>query len=79
MDDGLIDAMVSPPGVRGRATRDRSRARPDVDLLDRGPVDDVPHARYRERLGKDSDNIENLRRAGETGCLLVEDRTFMRV
>lgn len=32
---------------------------------------------YRERLGKDPDNVENLRRAEETGCILVEDRTFM--
>jgi len=35
------------------------------------------YEQYRERLGKDPDSIENLRRAEETGCMLVEDRTFM--
>lgn len=35
------------------------------------------YEQYRERLGKDPDSAENLRRAEETGCILVEDRTFM--
>jgi NIPSNAP len=35
------------------------------------------YEQYREQLGKDPDNVENVRRAEETGCILVEDRTFM--
>ena len=35
------------------------------------------YEQYRERLGKDPDSVENLQRAEETGCILVEDRTFM--
>ncbi len=35
------------------------------------------YEQYRERLAKDPDSVENLRRAEETGCILVEDRTFM--
>jgi hypothetical protein len=35
------------------------------------------YEQYRERLGKDPDSVENFRRAEETGCILVEDRTIM--
>ena len=35
------------------------------------------YEQYREQLGKDPDSVENLRRAEETRCILVEDRTFM--
>jgi hypothetical protein len=35
------------------------------------------YEQYRERLGKDPDNVENLRRAEETGCILIEDRSLM--
>ncbi|MCI0548767.1 MAG: NIPSNAP family protein [Candidatus Rokubacteria bacterium] len=35
------------------------------------------YEQYRERLGKDPDNIATSRRAEETGCILVEDRSFM--
>jgi len=35
------------------------------------------YEQYRERLGKDPDNVECVRRAEETGCILVEDRAFM--
>jgi hypothetical protein len=35
------------------------------------------YEQYRERLAKDSDNIENVRRAEESGCILVEDRAFL--
>jgi hypothetical protein len=32
---------------------------------------------YRERLARDADNLEAIRRADEAGCILVEDRTFL--
>ena len=32
---------------------------------------------YRERLGKDADNVEAVRRAEESGCILVEDRAIL--
>lgn len=32
---------------------------------------------YRERLGKDAENVELVRRAEASGCILVEDRSFM--
>ena len=35
------------------------------------------YEQYRERLGKDPDNVEHVRRAEESGCILVEDRAFM--
>jgi hypothetical protein len=35
------------------------------------------YEQYRERLGKDGDNVEAVRRAEESGCILVEDRSFM--
>jgi hypothetical protein len=35
------------------------------------------YEQYRERLGKDSDNAELVRRAEESGCILVEERSFM--
>ena len=31
---------------------------------------------YRERLRLDPESVENLRRAEESGCILVEDRAF---
>jgi hypothetical protein len=34
---------------------------------------------YRERLGKDPDNVESVRRAEEAGCILIEDRAFMEL
>lgn len=35
------------------------------------------YEQYRERLAKDNDNIERVRRAEESGCILVEDRAIM--
>ena len=35
------------------------------------------YEQYRERLGRDPENVENLRRAEESGCILIEDRTFL--
>ena len=35
------------------------------------------YEQYRERLGQDPDNVEGVRRAEESGCILVEDRAFM--
>jgi hypothetical protein len=35
------------------------------------------YERYRERLGADPESVENLRRAEESGCILVEDRAFV--
>ena len=32
---------------------------------------------YRERLAADPDNRESIRRAEESGCILVEDRAFL--
>ena len=37
------------------------------------------YEQYRERLGKDPDNVEHVRRAEESGCILVEDRAFMEL
>jgi hypothetical protein len=35
------------------------------------------YEQYRERLAKDGDNIDCVRRAEESGCILVEDRAFL--
>jgi hypothetical protein len=35
------------------------------------------YEQYRERLAKDDDNIDSVRRAEESGCILVEDRAFL--
>jgi len=35
------------------------------------------YEQYRERLAKDDDNIESVRRADESGCILVEDRAVL--
>jgi NIPSNAP len=35
------------------------------------------YEQYRERLATDPESVENLRRADESGCILVEDRAFM--
>ena len=32
---------------------------------------------YRERLAADADNLESIRQAEESGCILVEDRAFL--
>ena len=34
------------------------------------------YEQYRERLAKDADNVEAIRRAEESGCILVEDRAI---
>ena len=35
------------------------------------------YEQYREQLAKDADNVEAIRRADESGCILVEDRAFL--
>jgi NIPSNAP len=35
------------------------------------------YEQYRERLAKDNGNIDSLRQADESGCILVEDRAFL--
>jgi len=35
------------------------------------------YEQYRERLAKDHDNVASVRRAEESGCILVEDRAFL--
>jgi hypothetical protein len=35
------------------------------------------YEQYRERLAKDADNVESIRRAEESGCILIEDRAFL--
>ena len=35
------------------------------------------YEQYRERLGRDPDFVEALKRADTSGCILVEDRTFL--
>ena len=35
------------------------------------------YEQYRERLAKDNNNIDSLRQADESGCILVEDRAFL--
>ena len=35
------------------------------------------YEQYRDRLAKDDDNIDNVQRAGESGCILVEDRAVL--
>jgi hypothetical protein len=35
------------------------------------------YEQYRERLSRDPESVENLRRAEESGGILVEDRAFM--
>ena len=36
------------------------------------------YEQYRERLAKDGDDVESVRRAQERGCILVEDRTSLQ-
>ena len=36
------------------------------------------YEQYRERLAKDDDNIDSVRRADESGCILVEDRAILQ-
>jgi hypothetical protein len=36
------------------------------------------YERYREKLAADPEAAENVRRAERAGCILVEDRAFMR-
>lgn len=35
------------------------------------------YEQYRERLAKDDDNLESIRQAEASGCILVEDRAFL--
>jgi hypothetical protein len=35
------------------------------------------YEQYRERLAKDADNVASVRRAEESGCILVEDRAIL--
>ena len=35
------------------------------------------YEQYRERLAKDADNVESIRRADESGCILIEDRAVL--
>jgi NIPSNAP protein len=35
------------------------------------------YEQYRERLARDNDNIDSVRRADESGCILVEDRAIL--
>jgi hypothetical protein len=35
------------------------------------------YEQYRERLAKDDDNLDSIRRAEESGCILVEDRSIL--
>ena len=35
------------------------------------------YEQYRERLAKDPDNVEAIRRAEESACILVEDRAIL--
>src|SRR3989441_5797842 len=35
------------------------------------------YEQYRERLAKDNDNIDSVRQADESGCILVEDRAVL--
>lgn len=35
------------------------------------------YEQYRERLAKDHDNVASVRRAEESGCILVEDRAVL--
>ena len=35
------------------------------------------YEQYRERLAKDNDNVESVRRADESGFILVEDRAIL--
>ena len=36
------------------------------------------YERYREALAKDPEHVEAARRVGQSGCLLVEDRSFVQ-
>jgi hypothetical protein len=35
------------------------------------------YEQYRERLAKDNDNIDSVRRADESRCILIEDRAVL--
>jgi hypothetical protein len=35
------------------------------------------YEQYRERLATNPDNVESIRRAEESGCILIEDRGFL--
>jgi hypothetical protein len=36
------------------------------------------YERYREKLASDPDNVESLRRVEAAGCILNEERSFIR-
>lgn len=36
------------------------------------------YEQYRERLAGDPDNVDSVRRAEESGCILVEDRAILQ-
>jgi hypothetical protein len=36
------------------------------------------YEQYRERLAKDDANIESIRRADESACILIEDRAILQ-
>ena len=44
-----------------------------IDFPDR-----ASYERYREKLASDPGQVENLRRAEAAGCILNEDRSFIR-
>jgi hypothetical protein len=57
----------------------RAIARPintALGLIDRPDL--ASYERYRENLASDPDGIECLRRAEAAGCILNEDRSFVR-
>ena len=35
------------------------------------------YEQYRERLAKDNDNVDSVRRVEDSGCILVEDRAVL--
>lgn len=35
------------------------------------------YEQYRERLAKDHDNLDSVRSADESGCILIEDRAIL--
>jgi len=68
-----LEAQLGDPDVVNNPNRLKDVAKRFRDLSDLYRA----YEQYRERLAKDHDNVASVRRAEESGCILVEDRAFL--
>ena len=71
--------MSGPPASpRSHACRGRGEPSPTnqaLALINFASL--AAYEQYRERLAKDNDNVDSVRRADESGCILIEDRAVL--